>query len=104
MPESDRALRQRLAFQILHDQEVGAVLLANIEDRADVWMAEGRDGLRFTLEPLFEIRISGDVLGQDFDGNGAIQAGVTGFVNFPHSSSPKCGLNLVRAELRAGLE
>ena len=41
-----------IALQILHDQEVDPVPVADIEDRVDVGMAEHRDCLRFTLEPL----------------------------------------------------
>ena len=48
-------LGQRFPVEVLHDEVVDAVLLADIEDRADVGMAEGRDRLGFTLEPLLQI-------------------------------------------------
>ena len=54
--------------------------------------------------PLFQARIRGDVRGQDFDGDRAIQACVTGFVDFPHAPSAEGGLDFVRAERGAGLE
>ena len=76
-----QSLCQRLPVEILHDQKVDAVLLTDIEDWADVWMAEPRDRLRLSLEPLLEIRVIGHMLGQDLDGDGAVQAGVTGFVD-----------------------
>jgi len=35
-------LAQRFAFQVFHDQEVGAILTTHIEKRADVRMMQGR--------------------------------------------------------------
>ena len=42
------------------------------------------------------------MLGQDFDGDGSIEAGIPRLVDFAHAASPKLGLNLVRAEAGAG--
>jgi hypothetical protein len=33
-----------------------------------------------------ELAVGGDVLGEDFDGDGAVEAGVTGFVHFAHTA------------------
>ena len=41
-------------------------------ERADVRMVQAGDGLGFPLEPLAEIGISGDMLGQHLDGDGAV--------------------------------
>ncbi len=65
-------LGQRLPFEILHDEEVDAVLAANVEDRADVGVRQRRDRLGLALEPLFQIRVGGDVLGEHLDGDGAV--------------------------------
>ena len=69
--------RQGLCVQILHDQEVDPVLVADVVERANVRVVQAGDGLRLALEPLFQIRVRGDVLGEDLDGDGAIEAGVT---------------------------
>ena len=42
-----QSLCQVSPFQVLHDQIVGAVLMADIVKRADVGMADGRNGARF---------------------------------------------------------
>ncbi len=42
------------------------------------------------------------MLGQDFDGDGAVQAGVSGLVDFAHATSAQLGLDLVGAEAGAG--
>jgi hypothetical protein len=51
------ALRERLAFQVLHDEEVDALVMSEIEQRADVGMIEGRNNARFSLEALTRLRI-----------------------------------------------
>ena len=54
--EEERTFRepvsQRLAFQVLHHQEVGTVLAADVVQGADVWMVQRRDGSGLTLESL----------------------------------------------------
>jgi hypothetical protein len=41
---------ERLAFQVLHDQIVNAVLVAYVVQRADVRMPQTRYGLRLAIE------------------------------------------------------
>jgi hypothetical protein len=38
------------------------------------------------------------VLREDFDGDGAIQSGVSGFVDFAHATGTEVACDLVRAE------
>ena len=64
-------------------------LLADIMERADMWMREAGDGFCLTLEPSTTIRIAGDEIGKHFDRDGAIQAGIAGFVDFAHSSGAR---------------
>ena len=53
-------------FQMLHHHEVDAVLLADIEEDADVRMIQRRDGTRLTLEPLPEVFASAMCDGSTF--------------------------------------
>ena len=92
---------QRLAIEVFHHQEVDAVLTPDIVQRANVRMAQRGDGAGFAVEALAELRVAGGVREQDFDRDGAFQAGVASFVNFPHSASATGQLDLVRAEPRA---
>ena len=73
--------------QGIRDQEVDPVLAADIEDRADVGMAECRDRFRFALEPLLRIGVRSDVLREDFDGAGAVEAGVGSFLDLAHAGN-----------------
>ena len=94
-----------LALQILHDEEVRLAFPANVEEHADVRVVQGGDGAGLTLESLLEIRITGDMLGQHLDGDGAVEAGVGGLVDLAHAPGAEGGgVDLVGAECGAGLE
>src|SRR5207247_601487 len=43
-------LRKRLALDVLHHQEVHSVLVADVEERADVGVVQARDGARLAVE------------------------------------------------------
>ena len=49
---------QRLAFEVLHHQEVDAVLMADVEQRADAGMAECRDGAGLAREALLGLLVA----------------------------------------------
>ena len=57
--------------------------------------------LRLALEPLLQIRVSGHMLGQHLNGDGAIEAGVGGFVDLTHAARAEGGVDLVGAECGA---
>ncbi len=59
---------QDLPFDVLHDDEVDAVLAADIVERTDVWMVQAGDGSGFPLESLPDFGMTGYVRGKDFDG------------------------------------
>ena len=58
-----QAPRQRLAGQIFHDQEIDAVLVADVIQRADVRMGQPRDRAGLALESLASIGVGADVGG-----------------------------------------
>jgi hypothetical protein len=51
------------AFQVLEHQIVGAFVLSNVVQNADVRMRQLRDGASFTLEALTQFRITGKMFG-----------------------------------------
>ena len=91
-------LRQRLAFQILHHQEISSVLLADVVEDADVGMIQAGDGARFAVEPLAQSGSIGKVIGKDFDGNDALQAGIPGAVHLAHPARANCREDFVGAQ------
>ncbi len=70
-------------------------------ERANVRVVQARDGLRLALEPLLQIRVRGDMLREDFDGDGAVEAGIARFVDLTHSARTDGLGDLVVAELGA---
>ena len=58
---------ERLALQQLHDQVVGAVLVTDVIERADVGMAELRDSAGLALEAGANLRRRGKVRCQHLD-------------------------------------
>jgi hypothetical protein len=61
------------ALQILHHQIIDTVLLANVVQWANVWMAQARNGLRLALEPLARLRVDREVFGKNLDRKGRVR-------------------------------
>ena len=59
-----QSLRERLSLDVLHDDEIDTVLLADIVERADVRVIELRDRLGLTLEACLALWALGEVLGR----------------------------------------
>ena len=97
-------LRQRLALDVLHDEEIDAVLLAHVIKGADVRMVELRNHLGFTLEARLAFGALGQVLREDLDGNRPVEPSVLGFVDLAHAPLADWGEDFVRAEARSGCE
>jgi hypothetical protein len=60
-------MTERLAFQVLHDQERRAVVFAHVVQGANVRVLEMGDRARFTVEALTELRIGGERVVEDLD-------------------------------------
>ena len=59
-------------------------------------MIQGRDGAGFALEAF------GELLGGNFDGDVAVQAGIARAVDFAHPAGSDGGENFIRPEAGAG--
>src|SRR5438093_9023616 len=77
---------------------------ADVEERADVRMGESRDGARFAIEALAELRVGGECLGKYFDRDGAIEARVSAFVHLAHAARADLRGHFVDAETGTGDE
>ena len=78
---------ERLAFDVLHDEEVDATLAADVVERADVRMVQTGNRTGFPLEALAGVWVAGHIRRQDFDRNGAVEASVSRLVDLSH---PTC--------------
>src|SRR5246127_1299018 len=84
---SANTMLQGNALKKLHGDERLAILLADVVDGANVWVIQGRGGLRFTLEAGKSLRIACDVLRQKLQRDKAAKTGVFGFINNTHSTT-----------------
>lgn len=75
---------QCLAFDSLQDHVVGS----DVVEGTDVRVIERSHRAGFAFEAGSGIFALGDVFGQDFDGDRAVEAGVAGFVDFAHAPAP----------------
>jgi len=91
---------QSLAIQKLHHDECVAVLVVNFVNGADVRVVLRRCGLTFALEAGEGLRVFGDVVREEFQGDEAIEFDVLGFVDHTHPAATEL---LYNAVVRDGL-
>ena len=78
---------QRHVVQKLHDEERMAVLLPDFIDRTDIGMVKSRGGLRLPLETGQDLGVFGDVIGQKFQGDKAVQGDIFSLVHHTHPAT-----------------
>ena len=86
---------------ILHHHVAAAILGADIVERADIGVVQRGHSAGFALEAGAQIFALGDVFGQDFDGDGAVETGVASFVHLAHASRSNGGEDFIGTELVA---
>jgi hypothetical protein len=91
---------QRQSVQKLHGDEGLAVLVVNFVDGADVRMIQCRSSLGFALKAGEGLRIFGYVVGQELEGNKAVELDVLSFVHHTHAAAAQ---HLDDAVVRDGL-
>lgn len=67
--EVRRLLEEGAAVDVLHGQEVVTVDLVEVVDTADIRVGDLASGADFVEEPLESLLVSGEGLGQEFQGN-----------------------------------
>jgi len=82
----DQVLQGRAVEKLHHDERL-PVLLVNLVDGADVRMVQPGSGLGFPLEAAESLRVLGHILGQELEGNKAIQFDVFGLVDDAHATA-----------------
>jgi hypothetical protein len=93
-----------LALQEFHDQKIGAILVSDVVQRANVGMIQRGDGARLTLEALFGLCVRRKMRRQNLDRNVSPQPRIARAIHFAHAPRAKGGLNLVGSEFRASGE
>jgi hypothetical protein len=96
------SLRQRLAFDALHHQELDAVLSSNVVQHANVRMIQAGDRLRLAFKTLPQSWVIRKLLRKNLDGDRAVQTRVARAVHLSHSARSEWRNNLVWPESSAG--
>ena len=78
---------ERLPLEMLHHNEVPAILLPDLVNRADVRVIQRRRGACFPLKSLQRIWIARQFLGQELQGDVAAEARVLSLVDDSHSAA-----------------
>ena len=82
---------ERAAVDVLHDDEVGAVVLAPVEDRHDVGVGQVGGGLRLPAEPLDERAVDRELGEEDLQRHGPVELEVHGAVHLGHAAASDRG-------------
>ena len=91
-----------MAVDVGHGDEGAAFDLFDFVNGADVGVVEGGGGLGFAREARADFGIGDQMRGQKFQGHGAVQARVFGFVDDAHAAAAELGEDAVGAELLSG--
>jgi hypothetical protein len=78
------AVFQRLAIQKLHCDKRLLVALADLINRADVGMIQGRSRPRFPTKSFQRLRVISHIIGKELQSDEASKMGVLGLVNHTH--------------------
>ena len=68
---------------------------ADVINRADVGMVEGGGGPRFAAETFQSLRIAGNVIGEELEGNETAELGVFGLVDHTHAAATQLFNNAI---------
>jgi hypothetical protein len=78
---------QCLTLEALHHEEMDTVLIAGVVERTDVGVIQTRCSPGFAFESLPQFRVRRQMIGQNLDGDAAIEPGVAGAVHLAHPTS-----------------
>ena len=88
-------LRERLAHQQLHHDEMPALVLLDRVDGADIGMVQGRSRARLALKALEQLAVLGHFGRKKFQRHAAAKLRILGFVHHAHSACADLLDNLV---------
>ena len=91
-----------MALDVLHDEVIDAVLAPRVVKGADVRMIQLRDDPGFALQARTPALIACERLGQNLDGDDALEARVARFEHFAHPAGADRRNDLVRTEAGTG--
>ena len=97
-------LRQILTLDEFHHERLDAVGVFQPVDSRDVRMIQRGEDLRFALEPRHSFTVQRERVGQDLDGDVAIEPRVARLVDLAHATRAERRQDFVGAETGSGCE
>jgi hypothetical protein len=96
-------VRQRLARDVLHDQERRRAVLSDVVKSADTGVIDAGDGLRFPLKAFEPVAVGPLAVRSrdDLDGDGALEPRVVGAVHLAHAAGSQGRNDLEGSEANA---
>ena len=88
-------------MQILHHEEVDAIVMAEIVERTNVWMREPRDRTRLVRKPGATAGVGCPVSRQDLERDVTVEPGIAGSIDFTHPASAGEPFDLEHADARS---
>ena len=85
----------------LHDEKRGAVLVADVVERADVRVIERGDRAGFILEPRAEVWLGRQRRREHLDRHDAVEPGIAGPIHLAHAAGSHQRLQQVGSQARA---
>ena len=82
-------------LDVLHHDEVGALLLTPVVDADDVGVVQVRRRLRLTTKALHEAGITGELVEQDLDGDRSVEQQVARQVDVGHAAPGDLAMKFV---------
>jgi hypothetical protein len=94
-------VRERLALDELHDDAAAGAHVLEAIDLSDVRMIQRGEELRFALEPREPVRIVGEMIRQNLEGDVAQQLRIAGAQHDAHRAFPELRDDFIWADTRA---
>ena len=92
------AIGERFALEVLHDQVVQRCRFSDVEERADVRVAERRDRPGLAVEALQELLVLREPGGEHLDRDVPAEARVARAPDFAHAAGAERSCDLVRSQ------
>ena len=91
-------------MEILHHEEVDAIVMAEIVEPTNVWMREPRDRTRLVRKPGATAGVGYPVSRQDLERDVTVEPRIAGSIDFTHSASAGEPFDLEHADARSWLQ
>jgi hypothetical protein len=90
-----KVLGQCLALAVFHYEEIRVSIAADIEEGADVGMAERRNCARLALKALPQVCPARGIGPEDLERNDTVQPSVASLIDFTHAAGTELFDNLI---------